>query len=161
MKKLVLALLLLSATTFAQQNLACIDSAKLMSESQFVKQKQSLLTSKAQEYQKQLDEINKKLEDLKKQIESKAVSQQVKEQKIKEYQQVESKGFELQNKANRELAELKMQLERELFNNLRNISTNLAKQKGYTGILDCSAFLYIDPQLDITDEVMNRLDQMK
>ncbi len=161
MKKAFLGLLLLATVTFAQQKFACIDSNKLMTESQFVKQKQSLLTSKAQEYQKQLDEINKKLEELKKQIESRAITQQAREQRIKEYQQLESRGFELQNKANRELAELKTQLEKELFDNLKKISVDISKQKGYTGILDCNAFIHIDPQLDITNEVTSKLDQIK
>ncbi len=161
MKKTFLTLLMLSGLAVAQQKFACIDSAKIMSESKLVQQKQSSLMSKVQEYQKQLDEINKKLEDLKKQIESKAISQQVREQRIKEYQQTEAKGFELQNKANKELAELKAKLEEELFTNVKKISQDIAKQQGFTGILDCNAFVYIDPQLDISKEVITRLDQGK
>ncbi len=160
MKK-VLSLLILSGLAAAQQKLVCIDSTKIMNESKLVQQKRSTLMSKAQEYQRQLDEINKKLEDLKKQIESKAISQQIKEQKIKEYQQTEAKGLELQNRANKELAELRTKLEEELFASVKKISQDIAKQQGYTGILDCNAFVYIDPQLDISKEVITRLDQGK
>ncbi|MFN3975828.1 MAG: OmpH family outer membrane protein [Aquificaceae bacterium] len=161
MKKYLFALLVASSLGFAQQKFACVDPNRILSESQTVKAKESQLRSKVQEYQKQLDQINKKLEDLKKQIESKAISQSVREQKIKEYQKVEAEGMELQQKAQRELLEVKNQMEQEIIERVRKISEDIAKSQGYTAVMDCSAFVYISPDMDITKEVILRLDQQK
>ncbi|RMH03241.1 MAG: OmpH family outer membrane protein [Aquificota bacterium] len=159
MKKLVVFMLLAGSLSFAQQKFACIDPNRILQESKSVKEKEEQLRSKVQEYQKQLDEINKRLEDLKRQIESKGISQKAREEKIKEYQQTEAKGMELQQKAQRELIELKGKMEDELIAKVRNIAEDMAKKGGYTGILDCSAFVYRSAEVDLTQEVIKRLDQ--
>lgn len=158
-KKLIAMLLLAGSFSFAQQKFACIDPTKILQESKTVKDKEAQLRSKAQEYQKQLDEINKKLEELKKQIESKGISQKAREEKIKEYQQVEARGMELQQKAQKELLELKAKMEEEITTKVRSIAEDLAKKGGYTGIIDCSAFVYRSADIDLTQEVIKRLDQ--
>ncbi|HCO39295.1 MAG TPA: hypothetical protein DIT36_04930 [Aquificaceae bacterium] len=161
MKKYLFALLLASSFGFAQQKFVCVDPNRILSESQLVKAKESQLREKVQEYQKRLDQISKRLEDLKKQIESKGIAQNVREQKIKEYQKVESEGMELQQKAQKELIELKNKLEQEVIERVRKISEDIAKTQGYTAVLDCGAFVYISPDMDITKEVILRLDQQK
>ncbi|SHK34969.1 OmpH family outer membrane protein [Thermocrinis minervae] len=159
--KRLLILLLVGSFAYAEQKFVCVDPNRIIAESKVVAQKQEELKKKAQDYQSQLQEVNKRLEELKNQIQSKGISQQAREQKIKEYQQTEAKGIELQQKAQAELMELKSRLESELLAQVRNIGSQIAKEKGYTGILDCGAFLYIQPELDITKEVINRLDQSR
>ncbi len=161
MKKLFLALVLLSAVGHAQQKFACVDTNRITAESQYVKQKESQLREKAQEYQKKLEQIGKRLEELKRQIESKGLAQNVREQKIKEYQKVEAEGLELQQKAQRDIAETKSQMEQEILERVRRISQELAKAHGFSGIFDCGALVYISPEMDITKEVIQRLDQQK
>ncbi len=161
MKKYLAAMLLISGFGFAQQKFACIDPNRILSESQVVKGKEAQLRAKVDEYQKQLDQINKKLEDLKKQIESKGIAQNVREQKIKEYQKIEAEGMELQQKAQRELLEVKNKMEQEIISKVRQIAEDISKGQGFTGVLDCSAFVYMSPEIDITKEVIQRLDQQK
>lgn len=161
MKKYIFALLILSSFGFAQQKFACVDPSKILSESQLVKEKENQLREKVQEYQKRLDQISKRLEDLKKQIESKGIAQNVREQRIKEYQKVEAEGRELQQKAQKEIVETKSKMEEEIIEKVRRISEDLAKKYGFTGVLDCSAFVYISADMDITKEVIQRLDQQK
>lgn len=103
----------------------------------------------------------KKLDELKKQIESKGISQKAKEEKIKEYQKVEAEGMELQQKAQKDIMELKSKLEEDILNKVRGIAESIAKKNGYTGILDCSAFVYKQPDIDITDAIIKSLDQGK
>jgi Outer membrane protein (OmpH-like). len=99
MKKLILLSAMLSTLSFAQQKFACIDANRILQESETAKKAQSELREKVQSYQKSFDEKAKKLEELKKQIESKSISQKAREEKIKEYQKIESEAFELQQKA--------------------------------------------------------------
>ncbi len=161
MKKTLLAIALFSGFGFAQQKFACVDPNRILSESKLVKDKQAQLRAKVEEYQKQLDQINKKLEDLKKQIESKGVAQNVRDQKIKEYQKTEAEGMEIQQKAQKELSEIRGKMEDEIISRVRSISEDIAKKQGFTGVLDCSAFVYRSADIDITTEVIQRLDQQK
>ena len=161
MKKYLAAMLLISGFGFAQQKFACIDPNRILSESQMVKGKEAQLRAEVDEYQKRLDQINKKLEDLKKQIESKGIAPNVREQKIREYQKVEAEGMELQQKAQRELLEIKNKMEQEIIDKVRQIAEDISKRQGFTGVLDCSAFVYMPPEVDITREVIQRLDQQK
>ncbi|MFN3870493.1 MAG: OmpH family outer membrane protein [Aquificaceae bacterium] len=161
MKKYLFALFLVGNVALAQQKFACVDPNRILSESQVVKAKEAQLRSKVEEYQKQLDQINKKLEDLRKQIENRAISQNVREQKIKEYQKAEAEGMELQQKAQRELLEIKGKMEQDIADKVKGIAEDIAKRQGFTGIFDCSAFLYISPEIDITKEVIQRLDSEK
>ncbi len=161
MRKYLFALLLVGNVALAQQKFACIDPNRILSESKIVKAKEAQLRSKVEEYQKRLDQINKKLEDLKKQIESRAISQSVREQRIKEYQKLEAEGMELQQKAQRELLEIKGNMEQQIIDKVKAIGEDIAKRQGFTGILDCSAFVYMSPEIDITKEVIQRLDSEK
>lgn len=160
-KKLMLVVFCTIGFVHAQQKFVCVDPGRILQESKLVKEKEAKLKSSVEQYQKQLDEKNRKLEELKKQIESKGISQKAREEKIKEYQRIEAEGMELQQKAQKELSELKAKIEEELLAKVRSISEELAKKQGFTGILDCSAFVYKTADIDITVEVIQRLDQQK
>jgi outer membrane protein len=153
--------LLVSGFSFAQAKFTCIDTNRILSESKLVAEAQGELRSKLMEYQNKLKKKEKRLEELKKQIESKAISEKVKEKKIKEYQKIESEARELQEKAQRELTEMRQRLENMVFNRVKEASEKIAKERGLAGILDCGAFIYRDPELDITTEVIKLIDAGK
>jgi Outer membrane protein len=158
MKRLIFLSAILSTFSFAQQKFACIDANRILQESETAKKAQSELWEKVQSYQKSLDEKAKKLEELKKQIESKSINQKAREEKIREYQRIESEAFELQQRAQRELAEMKAKLEDEITKKVKDIAQDISKKNGFTGVLDCSVFVYSAPEIDITTEVIKRLD---
>ncbi len=148
--------------SFSAVKLACVDTTTLLKDSKRVKEAQDKLRAKVIEFQKELEAKRRRLEELKKQIESKAISQQAKEEKIKEYQRIEAEGFELQQKAQREIASLKEQLENQVLEEVKKVVEQVAVQKGYDGVIDCAVFLYRDNKIgDITSEVLNALDSMK
>ena len=142
MKKLILLSAMLSTLSFAQQKFACIDTNRILQESETAKKTQSELREKIQSYQKSLEEKAKKLEELKKQIESKSINQKVREEKIKEYQKTESEAFELQQKAQKELAEMKAKLEDELTKKVR-ILHKTYQRKTALPVFWTVRFLYI------------------
>lgn len=158
-KFMALTLIAFISITLAQVKFACVDTNRILQESKLVAQAQSELRGKLIEYQTQLSEKEKKLEELKKQIESKAVSQKVKEEKIKEYQKIESEARQVQEKAQKELGEMKQRLETMVFNRVKEAAEKLAKEKGYTGVMDCGVFIYKDPDIDITTEVIQLVDK--
>jgi outer membrane protein len=129
MKKLILLSAFLSTLSFAQQKFACIDTNRILQESETAKKAQSELREKVQSYQRSFDEKAKKLEELKKQIESKSINQKTREDKIKEYQKIESEAFELQQRAQRELAEMKAKLEEDLTKKGKGHSAGPIKEK--------------------------------
>jgi outer membrane protein len=157
--RILLIALMAVGVSLAQAKLACIDTNRILQESKLVASAQGELRSKLAEYQGKLSEKEKKLEELKKQIESKAISQKAKEQKIKEYQRIEAEWRELQEKAQRELAEMKQRLENMVYNRVKEAAEKLAKDKGLAGVIDCSVFIYRDPDMDITTEVIRMIDE--
>ena len=159
MKRLVLLSAILCTLSFAQQKFACIDANRILQESETAKKAQSELSEKIQFYQKSLDEKTKKLEELKKQIESRSINQKAREEKIREYQKIELEVFELQQRAQKELAEMKAKLEDELTKKVKDIAQDISKKNGFAGVLDCSVFVYNAPEIDITTEVIKRLDR--
>ncbi len=161
MVRIFLLVLGIAGLSLAEARLACVDTNRILQESKLVASAQGELRSKLVEYQGKLSEKEKKLEELKKQIESKAVSQQAKEKKIKEYQRIEAEWRELQEKAQRELTEMKQRLENMVYNRVKEAAEKIAKEKGYTGIIDCSVFIYRDTNMDVTTEIIRMIDEPK
>lgn len=155
---LLMAVILMTGISYAVPNFACVDTNRILQESKLVADAQKELREKLIDYQSQLGKKEQQLEELKKQIESKAISQQAKEQKIKEYQKLESEARELQTKAQKELGEMKERLETMVYNRVKEAAEKLAKERGYTGVMDCGVFIYKDTNLDITTEIIKIVD---
>jgi len=159
---LYLLFVILFNFSFSAVKIACVDTNVLLKDSKRVKEAQDKLRAKVMEYQRELEAKRRRLEELKRQIESKAISKQAKEEKIKEYQRIEAEGFELQQKAQREIASLREQLETQVLEEVRKVVKQVAVKKGYDGVIDCAVFLYRDEKIgDITSEVLNALDSLK
>jgi len=145
--------------SFSAQKFACVDTNRILQESKLVADAQKELREKLVEFQKELSKKEQRLEELKKQIESKAISKQVKEQKIKEYQKVESEARELQTKAQKELNEMKQRFENMVYNRVKEAAQKISKERKYSGVMDCGVFIYKDAELDITTDVIKLVDK--
>ncbi|MDQ7037775.1 MAG: OmpH family outer membrane protein [Aquificota bacterium] len=157
--KFLILFLGIAGLSLAQARLACVDTNRILQESKLVASAQGELRSKLVEYQGKLSQKERRLEELKKQIESKAISQKAKEEKIKEYQKLEAEWRELQERAQRELAEMKQRLENMVYNRVKEAAEKIAKDRGFAGIIDCGVFIYRDPDMDITTEVIRMIDE--
>ncbi len=147
--------------SFSSVGFTCIDTNRILSESKLVAEAQNELRNKLLQFQQELRKKEEKLQELKKQIDSKALSETVKEKKREEYRKVEREARELQEKAQKELNDMRQRLENMVFNRVKEASEKLAREKGYKGVLDCGAFIYRDPELDITTEVIKIIDKGK
>ncbi len=153
------AMLLFLGISFAQGKLACIDVNRILQESKLVAQAQKELRDKVLEIQKILSEKEQKLEELKKQIESKALSEKAREEKLKEFRSIENEIREIQERAGRELEEMRKRLENMVFNRVKEASEKIAKERGFIGVMDCSVFIYKESAIDITTEIINAIDK--
>ena len=151
--------LALTGFSFSAQKFACVDTNRILQESKLVADAQKELREKLIEFQKKLSKKEQRLEELKKQIESKAISKQAKEEKIKEYQTVESEARELQTKAQKELNDMKQRFENMVYNRVKEAAEKLSKERNYSGVMDCGVFIYKDTELDITTDVIRLVDK--
>ena len=61
---------------------------------------------------------------------------------------------------NREMQKKQAMLTQPILQRLRAIVTQLAKSEGFTFIVDRQGVLFADPAVDLTDRVINRLNEM-
>ena len=118
--------------------------AKLESEA---KAKQSSLN-------RQQDELKKMKDDLEKQ--ASLLKDEVKRQKYRDYQQ---KLIELQDaalKGQNDLKEQEDKLLKPIFEKLKKTIDKVAKEKGYTLVVEQTGVLFAVPEMDITDLVIQR-----
>lgn len=164
MKKIVLAvftaLALASSPALADSNLGVVNVAKIMQDSKAATSVRSQLQAKQKSFQTELDSTEKDLlaED---------------QSLVKQKDKVEKDAFDKKVKAFREKAataqrqvqEKKGQLDKafaasleEIQKNVLDIVKQVSAEKKLTLVVSSAQVLYGDPSLDITDEVLKRLD---
>ena len=103
---------------------------------------------------RQQDELKKMKEDLEKQ--ASLLKDEVKRQKYRDYQQ---KLIELQDaalKGQNDLKEQEDKLLKPIFEKLKKTIDKVAKEKGFTLVLEQTGVLFAVPDMDITDLVIQR-----
>lgn len=164
MKKFIVAAVALAALAaqpaFADTNIGIVNVAKIMQDSKAATSVRNQLQAKQKSFQSELDAKEKELlaED---------------QGLVKQKDKVEKAAFDAKVKAFREKAagaqkqvqEKKAQLDKAFAASLEDIQKNvldivkqLASEKKLNLVVSSSAVLYGDQTLDITDEVLKRLD---
>ncbi len=159
MFRLLFLIFFSSSLLWAGGNIACVDTDRILKESKLVAQAQSMLMSKLQELQGKLQELQKRIEDLRKQASSKALSEEKRKKKEEELTKLEGEAVALQQKAQRELSQMKEELENKVYNKVKEASRKIADQRNLAGVIDCGLFVYFKPELDITDQVIKLVDE--
>jgi outer membrane protein len=151
----------------AQQltKVAVVDSQKTLQNSKEGKKAIALLQEKEQEINNELANLDKKIQDL----DAKLQTQRL----VMTFEAQEQLSFELDNlrtKRKRTAEDSLKEWQRlqfKLFNNIREevnpIVANVAKEKGFSLVLDLSSnsVAYFSLSVDITDEVIKRYDASK
>jgi len=164
MKKLLLALIaslcLTAAPALADTTLAVVNIAKIMHESKAATSVRDQIQAKQKSFQTELDSKEKELvaenQALAKQKDT--VSKDAFNQKVKDFNDKAAT-------AQRQVQDKKMQLEKaiagaqdEILKNAADIVKDLATERKITLVVSSAQVLYGDPSLDLTDEVLKRLD---
>ncbi len=159
---LVAALLAVPAAAQADQKytFGVIDMARVMKETDAAKGIFSALESKRSEYEKQIQKEGDTLAQLEKDIVAKK-SKMSEEEFNKARKDFEDKLV----KAQKMVQERKQTLDKGMadgINQLRKaaaeITADVAKERGYASVLTQEAVVLAEPSLDVTDEVVKRLN---
>ncbi len=154
------ALMLVSLPVAAQTKFGFVDLQKAVTESKegkaALKKLQDMTERKQKELNKKQDEL-KRLED---EIRSQGSmwNDDMKRQKLGEYQK---KGLELQEyytENARELAEREQELTAPLLERFMKIINKLGKDRGYTAVFHSGSAIYVSGAVDLTAEVIRLFD---
>lgn len=153
----VLTLLFLAFGYSNATNVAYVDMEKVMNQSAKGKKYKAELDAKLKYYQNKAKELQNKIASLQSQLNSSALNQKAKEEKMKELREAVRQLQNLEIQANEELAKMKAEAEKKMVNDIKAIAQKIAKDKNldlilYGGLI--SGVLYADKKLDITDEVL-------
>ena len=160
MKKLFFSFMFLASVSVAA-DYACVDSQKIVTQSKYVAKAQKEFRNLMESYQKQLIEKQKKIEELRKQLEQGVLSESAKKKKEEEIQRLEMEIRKLQLEAQEKLNKKRKELEEKIYKRLQNVVKEIAKKKKLQVVFDCAAMIYHEPKVDITREVLKKLDAAK
>jgi len=165
MIKKFLAVLTLLFVTFGYSNatnVAYVDMEKVMNQSAKGRKYKAELDAKLKYYQNKAKELQNKIASLQSQLNSSALNQKAKEDKMKELRETARQLQNLEMRANEELAKMKAEAEKKMVSDIKAIAQKIAKDKNldlilYGGLI--SGVLYADKKLDITDEVLKKYNK--
>jgi len=156
-----LALTLATGFTAAHaEGLGVVNTQKIMRESKAAQSVRSQLQSKQKAFQAELDAKEKQLlaEDQALAKQSNTVEKAAFEQKVKDFRTKAAA-------AQREVQQKKMAVDKALAESLASIqktvieiTKEVATEKKLSAVVSASAVMYAEPSLDITDEVLKRLN---
>lgn len=148
------------APASAETSIGVVNTAKIMRDSKAAQSVRSQLQNKQKAFQAELDAKEKQLlaEDQALAKQQASVEKAAFEQKVKEFRSRAAN-------AQREVAQKKMAVEKALESALANVQTTVlqvvkevAAEKKLNLVVSSGAVLYTDSTLDITDEVLKRLN---
>lgn len=153
---LVLGLALFSLPVFGQVKIGVVDLQRaLMSVNEGRKAKEKL-EREVQQRQKSFDRMQDDLKKLKDEIEQKisVMTEEMKRQKLQEYQRklMELQDYYLNNQ--RELAEMEAKMTKPILERFQRILQEIGAKEGFTIIVDKAAVLYNDAATDLTDRLI-------
>ena len=162
--RLLAALLAVSligaAPAMAETNIGVVNTAKIMRDSKAAQSVRSQLQAKQKSFQADLDAKEKQLlaEDQALAKQQSSVDKAAFEQKVKEFRARAAA-------AQREVQQKKLAVDKALATALENIqqtvvqiTKEVATEKKMNAVVSSAQVLYAEPGLDITDEVLNRLN---
>ncbi len=157
MKKILLGLFLLTSFTYSH-DFACVDSQKIVAQSKYVAKAQKEFRTLMEKYQEKLIAKQKKIEELRKELQQGVFSESARRKKEQEIQKLEMEVRELQMEAQEQLNRKREELEEKVFKKVQSVVKDVARKKRLKVVFDCAAMLYYEPKVDITSEVLRKLD---
>lgn len=142
-------------------SIAIIDVQKIMTKSMAARSAQEQMDKKKKEYEDEIKAQEEKLQKTEKELSSQqsVLAKDVFQKKAQEFKQ---KVVEVQRKVNSRDQQLKTASNKAgatIQSNVVDIIKDMAKEKGFTIVLPASQTLYSDASMDISDEVLKRLDK--
>jgi Skp family chaperone for outer membrane proteins len=161
---LVLAFGLLSGAPANATELVCVNNQEILEISTYAKHIQQLVQQKEQELKKQLEQkvqpLQQKLMAIQQQIQSGLLSQEAVKQKQQEALKIQQQIQQLVIETQQEY----QKFAQEQFDKLTQLEKAalkaLSKTLGFKSVIDCRAFIYYTPEVDITEQTAKVMDQL-
>ncbi len=127
------------------------------------KKAQDTLRKEAEDRQKKLQAEGKKIQDAMENLRKQAMVMDEKSRRAKEeeIQQQVMKLRESEARSSQEFQKRDQEISEPILRKMRNVVSQISKEKGYTLVIDESNVIYALDQDDITDEVIKRYDAKK
>ncbi len=168
MRKIILLVslfLILPAISFAVDPLkiVCIDLQKVLYESDTGKKAKSDIDALIKSKQSVLDEKRKTIEKLRGEVEKQAsvLSLEAKKSKQDELEKMEREYLRVAQDSDTEVRKKDTELRDMILKEIIELVDNIGKEEGYTLIIERGPVLYLDPVIDITDEVIRKYNESK
>lgn len=162
---LLMGLLVTGILTAQEFKIAYIDTDRVLSNSNDGKQIKTVIATLEEEWDGQLI---KKEEDLKLKYDEyqnlpPMTDENYRKQKETEISALEEEYLNLKKEISQKAQKKQDELLTPLFEKLGNVTQKIAQENGYTAIFDLSlsGFVYIDPALDITEQVLTEMNKTK
>ncbi|RKY70089.1 MAG: hypothetical protein DRQ24_09840 [Candidatus Latescibacterota bacterium] len=144
------------SSVWAGEKYACINLEKVFNEYQKTKDEEEKLTAEGKQKQAEIDTRLKEIDKLKEEMD--LLSDKEKEKKKKELDKKMEELRQFDRQARADLMKKRDTIIREILDEIDQGIKEYAKSKGYTIIFNSRALLYKQDKLDITDEVINYLN---
>jgi outer membrane protein len=161
-KKAVLAIVFLGMTTTAVQSaetkFAFVDVQKIFAEANAAKATQTNLTQKQAQYKKEIEAIAANLQKINEDLKQPEITDADKVEKAKDFKAKQDEYRKKLADYEKKLTDERNSVGAEILNAVRQASQDIAKEKGYTAVLTTNQSMYYDKELDVTAEVLTRVD---
>ncbi len=158
------SLVLYSPLAKAQQfKIGFIDLQKVLNESESGKKAKSDLESFIKSQQSRIDEKGKEIEAMKAEFSKKSsiLSEDAKRKKEEELQKELRDYKRMVADAQEEAKKKETELTKEIFKEIDVLIGKLAKEEGYSAIMEKTILLYTGDAFDITEKVITKYNEMK
>lgn len=152
--------ILASCVRTAELKIAFVDGKKIFEEAPQAVTAREDLKEKFKSYQDKLDEMSKEIADLTKKFQSNPLfTEEEKENQIDKINKKKEALLEYKRKAETELTKSEAEFTKGIMEKVYDIVEKIAKNRKIDIVLDKASVLYGDATLDITDTVMDKLNE--
>lgn len=163
MKKIIALAAILSLFSMSSQagEIGVLDIEQIVKESDAMKYVQNKITDKQEEYQKDIDKKQSALEKEQKRIEAKKniLSADAFEKKVKEFEEEVRELKDFVEKRQNTLRKASLDSMGKINDEIKEIITDISKERGFDIIIPASQALYYKEKYDISEEVLKRLNK--
>ncbi len=145
----------------AEQTIAVVDIAKIMKEAKAANSVKDQVEAKQKSYQAEANKKEKELQDANQELakQRSILSQEAFEDKLIEFRKTVSTAQREDQKKRIDLNKAQAQAVDTIQNTVGEIVTEIAKEKSISVVMPNIPLLYYKPEMDITAEVLGRLDK--
>jgi outer membrane protein len=160
---ILLPLMLVAGSAFAEIKIAVIDTQRALLESEEAKQLMQSAQEDLKDDQSQLQTLGQQIQSLQEQFQKDAEVMSEGDRRARQ-KEIEDKqiDFEFQrNKLQKAINDRRQELAQQMVPKLEGVLKDLTEQEKYDVILERNALLYADPKHDITKRVTDMLNAKK